>query len=470
MRNTIRVLISRLSWAQRFLLVSLVIFVAGWIGIAWWVGRTIESGVVHQTAGNTALFVSSVVEPNLQELAYGDTISTEHSAMFARLLQENGLGQHITSVKVWNKQGRVVYATDTADTGQTFPIDDDLRHALNGWVASDISTLDKPENVNDADRGKRRLETYSPVRLTGTDQVIAAVEFYQTVDSLDQDIAAAQRNCYIAVGTATILMYLLLAGFVRYASDTIRRQQNELSTQVVQLRSLLRQNELLHDRVRRAARRTTALNERFLRRISAELHDGPAQDLGFALLRLEHLLPRSELTSAMMTQLATGQSDFQLVQSSLRHALQEIRAISAGMGLPELSNLSLTETVMRAVRAHERRTGTSVGLQLTNLPDVVPLPAKITIYRIIQEALSNAYRHANGADQRVQIEFARNQLNVIVSDQGPGFDDAKVGDGEEHLGLAGMRERVESQGGNFRIESESGHGTRVIAQLPLDTA
>ena len=69
MRDTFQKLISRLSWAQRFLLVSLVILLTGGIAIAWWVGRTIESGVVHQTAGNTALFVSSVVEPNLQELA-----------------------------------------------------------------------------------------------------------------------------------------------------------------------------------------------------------------------------------------------------------------------------------------------------------------------------------------------------------------------------------------------------------------
>jgi signal transduction histidine kinase len=298
------------------------------------------------------------------------------------------------------------------------------------------------------------------------------------VDSLDQDIAAAVRMSWLVVGIVTVLMYLLIAGFVRYASDTIQHQQNELGTQVLQLRAVVKQNEQLHQRVRRAARRTTALNERFLRRISAELHDGPAQDLGFALLRLDHLMPRPELVSAgrvpdaraqdARVQDAPIQSDFQMVTNSLHHALQEIRAISAGMGLPELENLSLAETAVRAVRAHERRTGTRVSLQFNSMPEHAPLPVKITAYRIIQEALSNAYRHANGLDQQVRADYARNQLTLTIADGGPGFDETRAAQWDEHMGLAGMRERVESLGGVFHVESARNQGTRVIAQLPLD--
>lgn len=454
--------IARLSWAQRFLIASLLILVSGMVGIGWWVGQQIESGVVHQTAANTALYVSSIVEPNLQELAVGGTIAPEHAAMLNQLLQENSLGQHITTVKIWDKVGRIVYATEPQDIGQVFAIDADLMHALKGWVASDISLLDKPENVNDSDRGTRRLETYAPVRRTGTDEVIAAVEFYQTVDSLDKDIAAAKRNSWLIVGAATVVMYLLLLGFVRYASDTIKRQQNELRHQVQELRSL-------HERLRHAARRSTTLNERSLRRISAELHDGPAQDLGFALLRLEHLIPQAERALVIHPTGLPVKSDFHLIQNSLRHALQEIRAISAGMGLPELEDLDLAETVSRAVRAHERRTGTKVTLRVGDMPSGVPLSVKITVYRLIQEALGNAYRHADGLDQQVRIEYSANQLNLCVSDGGRGFDQSQPTDWNEHLGLAGMRERAASLGGTFRIESRVGQGTRVYVCLPLET-
>ena len=470
MRLRIKSFFTHLTWAQRFMLISLVILVAGMAGIGAWIGQQIEDGVIHQTAAYTALYVSSVVEPNLQELANVDSVSPEHQAALAQLLQDTSLGQNITAVKIWDTNGHVVYATESAAVGQTFPIDSDLRRALNGWVASDISNLDQPENALDRDRGQRRMQTYSPVRRTGTNQIIAAVEFYQTVDNLDRNIATAKQNSWLIVGGATLVMYLLIAGFVRLASDTIRRQQAELSNQVVQLQELLAQNKELHERVRRAARRTTALNERFLRRFSAELHDGPAQDLGLALLRLDQLLPQADAAQLIQNSESTPPSDFNTVQSSLHHALQEIRAISAGMGLPELENVTLAETAARAVRAHERRTGTQVMLSMDRLPEHVPVPVKITVYRIIQEALSNAYRHANGADQQVEVCHTRNQLNLTISDKGPGFDKSYAAQWDEHLGLVGMRERVESLGGVFQIESQLGCGTCVTAQLPLDTA
>lgn len=470
MRMKIQSQLKRLTWSQRFMIASLLILCAGMTGIGWWIGMQIEGGVIHQSASNTALYVSSVMEPNVQELATGDTINPEHQSTMAQLLRDTSFGQGITSLKVWNKQGRIVYASTPANTGLAFPIDEDLAKALRGWVSSDISLLNKPENANDPDRGQRRLETYSPVRRTGTNEIIGAVEFYQTVAGLDRDVAAAQQQSWLIVGAATVIMYLLLAGFVRFASDTIRRQQNELGYQVVQLQNLLGQNKELNERVRRAAQRTTELNERFLRRIGAELHDGPAQDLGLALLRLDHLQPTAELSYSKVAREPASEPDFQVIQSSLRHALQEIRAISAGMGLPELENLPLSETIVRAIRAHERRTASSVSATIGELPANVPVPVKITVYRILQEALSNAYRHAAGAGQSVQIGFDGRQLKVVVSDTGPGFDQTAEEEWEDHLGLIGMRERVESLGGYFKIESGQGSGTRVVAELPLEAA
>lgn len=461
MIRRIKIFYARLSWAQRFLLAGLLILSSGMLGIGWWVGQQIETGVVHQTAANTALYVSSVVEPNLQGLTSGGPAAPASAAMVTQLLQDNSLGQHITAIKVWDTTGKIVYATEPRDIGLTFPIDSDLTHALHGWVAADIRLLDKPENLYDKDQGKRRLVTYTPVRRTGTNEVIAAVEFCQTVDSLDRDIAVAKRNSWLVLGAATAIMYLLLAGFVRFASDTIRRQQNELGSQVRQLRAL-------HERVRGAAQRTTALNERSLRRISAELHDGPAQDLGFALLRLEHLIPKVERVAPVHVQELPGQTDVSLVRNSLRHAMKEIRAISAGMGLPELENLTLAETAARAVETHEHRTGSAVTLQIGQVAEEAPLPVKIAVYRIIQEALHNAYCHANGIDQQVMLSQSERCLYLTISDGGPGFDETRVAAWDEHLGLVGMRERVESLGGSFKIVSELGHGTRIEAQIPLD--
>ncbi len=155
------------------------------------------------------------------------------------------------------------------------------------------------------------------------------------------------------------------------------------------------------------------------------------------------------------------------IRSALQHALEEIRAISTGLGLPELERVPLPDVINRAVRAHERRTGSRVALTVGNLPDYAPLAVKITTYRLIQEALTNAYRHAGGAGQTVNVQSHGGQLWVQIGDHGPGFDPKQVDGGENRLGLLGMRERVQSLGGLFSIESQPGQGTQVAASLPL---
>jgi signal transduction histidine kinase len=132
-----------------------------------------------------------------------------------------------------------------------------------------------------------------------------------------------------------------------------------------------------------------------------------------------------------------------------------------------LEGSGLEEVLRRVVNSHERRTGTRVKLSMSDLPEQADLPTKITVYRIVQEALNNAFRHAGGAGQEVSAKCETGRIWIEVSDQGPGFDASQSFDWEQHLGLAGMRERVESLGGAFSIESRTGHGTRVSASLPL---
>jgi signal transduction histidine kinase len=364
----------------------------------------------------------------------------------------------------------VVYSTDAALIGQIFPVEAGLAQSLAGDVAADISDLQAAENVRERATQARLLEMYSPVRQNGTGTVIGAAEFYYTVDALDRDIAAAQQRTWLVVGLATVAMYLLLSGFVRQASQTISRQRTALSAQVVGQAALLVENEVLNERVRRAAARTTALNERALRRVSAELHDGPAQDLGVALLRLDHILDRNGAPPPNgNSDPSPDAADLEVINTSLRRAMGEIRAISSGLGVPQLETWTLTETVSRVVSAHERRTGTKVAVTRECAQEQVALPVKITLYRLVQEGLRNAYLHAAGQGQQVRIGCTADALWVEVLDQGPGFDPATTGDQGDHLGLIGMRERVESLGGAFQITTAIGQGTRIRADLPLTT-
>jgi signal transduction histidine kinase len=236
-----------------------------------------------------------------------------------------------------------------------------------------------------------------------------------------------------------------------------------LNGQISRLTELLAQNRELHDRVRRAAGSVATLNERLLRRIGSELHDGPAQDLGLALLKLDALIGRWEESQGAprFTEELSG------IQSSLQNAQKEVRAISSGLSLPQLAELSLPESVIRAVRAHERRTGSRIKLDVASLPEQAALPVKITVYRVIQESLNNAYRHAGGANPQIRAFMDGGLLALEVSDNGPGFVSQSSASFDGHLGLAGMRERVESLGGTFSVQSEPGKGTQVMARLAL---
>lgn len=458
----------RLTWAQRFFLASLVILGVGMAGIGAWVGQQIETGVVHRTAATTALYVDSVVAPELQELAKSDAITPAHQQNLDQLFHATPLGQEIVSFKVWNRDGRILYSTEPANTGRVFPVEGGLARAWLGQVPARLSGLELEENVVERARGKPLLEIYSPVRRAGTQDIIAVAEFYQSADELRAEIANAQWSSWLIVGGATLVMYLLLAGFIQRASTTIARQQDELSAQVERLTQVLAHNAELDERVRRAAARTTALNERFLRRISAELHDGAAQDLGLALLQLDNVIARAEARRATPGgNEEREERDLAGVKDSITHALQEVRSTLTGLGVPHLQPLTLAETMSRVVYAHERRTGTTVQLQLNGLRQQAPLPVKITLYRVIQEALANAYRHAGGAGQAVRASAQDGQVCLEIADAGPGFDERRALDQDEHLGLVGMRERVESLGGTFRVESRSGQGTRVLATVPL---
>jgi signal transduction histidine kinase len=301
--------------------------------------------------------------------------------------------------------------------------------------------------------------------LSGTNQIIAVAEFYQLTDELDREIATSKRLSWIVVGLSVLVMYLLLSGFVRRASDTITGQQIELGRKVEQLTDLLSQNQELHGRVRRAAASVALLNEGYLRRIGSELHDGPAQYLGLSLLKLDALIgkiggnPEEQPDQRSLDRLSE-------IETSMQTALKEMRGIAAGLSLPQLTDLSLPETITRVVRTHERHTGTQVTLEMDDIPRQVELPLKITVYRLLQEALNNAFRHASGAGQRVRVTQADAQLVVEISDKGPGFNPEQISQWDGHLGLSGMRERVESLGGLFEIESKIGQGTRILAHLP----
>jgi signal transduction histidine kinase len=167
-----------------------------------------------------------------------------------------------------------------------------------------------------------------------------------------------------------------------------------------------------------------------------------------------------------MPDLETQLDNIQIINNSVTLALKDLRAISVGLRLPDLTHLSPEEVAQRAVRDYQHKTGQTVILKLEDVPVEASVPIKITLYRVLQESLMNGFIHAAGAGQSVYIREANGSLVAEVSDKGKGFDVQMAGH-DGHLGLVGMRERVELLSGTFALETAPDKGTRVYVTIPL---
>lgn len=447
------------------MLAGLFTLLLGLLGIGFWVENQIISGVIHRAGATTALYVESFVAPNLQELGTSEEILPEHILALENLLQDTPLGQQIVAFKVWNTRGKLLYSNDPIAIGKTYPMNEGLLRARLGEVVSEISKLEEEENQALKEEYGKLLETYSPVWLSGTNQVIAVAEFYHLTNDLDKEITVLKRRSWLVVGFIIFIMYLLLSGFVRNASNMISHQQADLNQKVIQLTDLLAENQKLNERVRKASASVALLNEGYLKRIGSELHDGPAQDLGLSILKLDSTIGKMEknisnpVESGVIHQLTE-------IEKSMQNALNEMRGIAAGLALPQLMELDLFDTVSHVVHKHEQQTNTKVKLEFEGEEKGTSLPVRITIYRLIQEALHNAFHHANGIGQKVSLINDTHQLLVEISDSGLGFDVPTILENTDRLGISGMRERIESIGGRFDIESKIGVGTIIRATLP----
>lgn len=461
------------SLSNQFLLISFPVLVTGMLVIGYLIGKQIQESVLHRKGMETGVYVLSFVEPHLQTLLKAKDLTAADRTALQGLLTTSPLGREISAFNIWHPDGRVLYSADPSLEGRRLPIAphwtetiggtgrlDGLAEAAAGRVHAEIIKVGPSTGkaVNPTSYLPRLVETYIPVRKHGTGEVMAIAEFYEPVDELVHASTMAQLRTWMVVAPTTAAMYLLLFMLVHRGSRTIERQQRELNEKVEQL--------TLHNQVRRAAASTTALNEIVLRRISADLHDGPGQDLGFALMRFETI---TDFCSKCRDKPDAGKeitAALQPIQSAVKSALTDLRSISAELRMPEIDQLPGCEIAARAIRDYESKTGVSVALFACRCKQEASLPVKIALYRVLQESLANGFRHAAGAGQRVEIREEDNCLIAEISDQGPGFDPhaaARKG----RLGLVGMRERVEMLGGSFELQSKPGEGTMIRVKLPL---
>jgi signal transduction histidine kinase len=197
-------------------------------------------------------------------------------------------------------------------------------------------------------------------------------------------------------------------------------------------------------------------------RISRELHDEFGQTLTAAKINLQML--RS--TASDSTVARRLEDSVAMVDSMIRQA----RDIARGLRPPLLDEAGLVPALEHHLKSLAERSG--LGIDLDAAPEVARVPPGLntTVFRVVQEAVSNALRHARATLIRVTLRAESDALRVVVEDDGVGFDPEAVGQRVkrgEHLGLLGMTERVRNAGGTIELDSRPGAGSRLKVTIPF---
>jgi signal transduction histidine kinase len=204
------------------------------------------------------------------------------------------------------------------------------------------------------------------------------------------------------------------------------------------------------------ARGRAALEER--QRLARELHDSVSQ----ALYSIALTASAAELVRDRAPERLAGLHAEMLALAEA--GLAEMRALIFELRPESLEREGLVAALEKQAAAVRARHGIPVDAALGDEPDV-PLAAKEALYRIAQEALHNAVKHARPRVLTLALEEVGGELRLSVADDGKGFDAGGAFPG--HLGLHSMRERAEGIGAALALESAPGRGTRVVARLPL---
>jgi hypothetical protein len=290
--------------------------------------------------------------------------------------------------------------------------------------------------------------------------VFAVAELYYSASSILRLQTRAQREVWLLVGGAGVAVITILYFFVAHASRTITRQRADLARNLGRSRNLSEQVTALHRESERLRLEATLSNERLLAQVGSDLHDGPLQLLTLVILRLSKRADEAQNPGTRSVLRKTAEL--------AAEAHEEIRNISSGLVLPELEELSLSEVLELAISRHEGATGTRVRRKVGTGDVPAAMAAKICAYRVIQEALNNAFWHGDGAEPAVVATVAGQACRIEVSNMTRAGRASKGAPPKaRHLGIKSMRFRVHSLGGTLRVARRPGARMTVAASIPL---
>ena len=428
----------------RFAIVQFAISCLALLAVVATIGVVAIRHAAHDEALRDAAELAGVVGDGVIQTGLTRDVIAGKPAALAELdasVQRLLLTGPIVRVKVWTRDGRIIYSDVPALVGRHFPVKPDLREAFaSDRPRAEVSELEGAENVYERRLG-RLVEVYLPLRAPDGARLVA--ETYQRVDRIEAARARILRRFLPVLLLVLVALALAQAPLAAWLTRRVRTYWRE------------------RDELAQAAHRATGLERR---RIAHDLHDGVVQDLAGISYEFASLAKRLDEEDAANVRraLQRGAEVSRESAAALRTLLVDLyssdrgESISAGL-----------EALARPLRQRGIRVTVDAELEVEPEPSAEEL-----LYRAAREAMRNVTQHAAATDVALRLRVDASGATLIVSDNGKGMAAVDLAERRAagHVGLALLAERMNARGGRLSISSEPGAGTTMTVELPPDPA
>lgn len=462
------------SIVWRFAVTSLIVFALIGIGIGALRSRDLRARSEAGATVRAQLIAESVIAPLLDPAdIHGPLRGVRYQELTSDVEARAMEGAGIERVKIWNRDGTVIFSTDPEQVGGTPELEEDLLEAFEGEVASEISDLDEAENASERRLADQLFETYVPVDVRGVtspDGVDAVIEVYQDYSAIQTEIDRLNDTLTISLGVGLLVLYVLLLPVMIGVTRTLRRQNEQLGE------LLAREQETVAE-----LRELDRLKSDFAAAASHELRTPLTTIRGYAELLRERLEAADPDVREAVDAIARQTTHLQrLVGNLLREARLEhgdAEAVDEPTSVP---------VVLEEVRCGFPGSIDRIRLRIEpDLPSVALDPT--ALHEIVANLVDNALKYsASGSAVDVDAELDHGSLVIRVRDEGQGipsgdlpriFDRFTQIDGSSTrahggvgLGLHLVRELTRRAGGDVEVESAVGRGTTFTVRIPVGAA
>lgn len=438
-------------------------------GLNGWVAKTGKPAFVRDASTDPRVTRMAVKEENIHSqyiiplIAKGKVTGTLCVAMHSlRIFKKeevetltaigNQIGVAIENSRLYEKER--VYSEQLKISGERYrQLFENAHDAI--WIH------DLEENIIAANDSLLRLSEYSAeeIKYIKAEDLIAE-DSKQMVKTINRQLLTGEKMGVLS--EITMVKKSGARASIQLSTSVIF--SNGTPTAIQHIARDITHEQRMRENLRYYLSEVTKAQEDERKRIARELHDDTIQDLVVLAREID------EITDVKHKLTDEDKDRLEELRQQVNTVISNVRSISQDLRPPTLDRLGLVPALEWLGSNINARSGINVGVKVFGEERKLSNDVELLLFRVVQEALSNVWRHSGANDAKVLVEFTKRRMQITIVDNGQGFEPPEVTDDlvkRGRLGLAGMQERMKLLGGSIKIESKPGNGTTVVVKAPL---